>query len=693
MRIFEFYFNPKIKSDLVFESFCYEPENIYERRVGSLYMVGAIKNALPKSPRLLDELSKIIKDRYYTPIIRSPEKSFKESLKRGNSFLERLVQQGDVSWLGNLSFASLAIKKSKFNFSKVGNIKTFLIRGKKITDLDKKIKFEDIEPYPLKVFLNIVSGKLNEEDVLMILSKDIADFFEKEKMLEQFSQIPSFEEKEIMNLFNTKKSELQELSGVCLIISFNEKALQSRKKSILVKPKTKEFSLKKALAPLSNSLKQLSGAMSLLQFKRKPRPEPKTETKKTRKKQEKPVKFKMPRLPVLKINLPSVSFSKRTKKLKISFNKFKQKILTTFRHKNVVLITALIVFLSLGYTIFQRETAKQLREYNAQVSQVQQKIELAEGLLILETSQSSKEAQTLLIQAWEKIEPITKIAHTMPQDFQYRVSSLEKTILSYLYQFNNLEEIKEPELVYEFKTGEFVPQKMALKQGDIYFFSPYVKKIFRLRQGQENQTLESIKEFHLAAIWKESVIFFSRPNQITNLKEGELPQSFLLEYPYLDFEFNDFSIFNSNLYFLDKKAGQIIKYPYLEEFKWDFPQLWLNDESKQSGEFNSLAIDGSVWILTKNSINKYSGGSLQQEMGSEIFPQAQNLSKIITSPLLSYLYVLEPTQKRIIILSKTGETIKQFKSEEFDNLLDFAVSQDGKIIYLLNGLKVYKIQF
>ncbi|KPJ71313.1 hypothetical protein AMJ50_02340, partial [Parcubacteria bacterium DG_74_3] len=58
MQVFELYFNAGLQSDLIFESFCYEPENIYERRVGSLFMVGALKNALPKNHYFLNKLSK-----------------------------------------------------------------------------------------------------------------------------------------------------------------------------------------------------------------------------------------------------------------------------------------------------------------------------------------------------------------------------------------------------------------------------------------------------------------------------------------------------------------------------------------------------------------------------------------------------------------------------------------------------------
>ena len=119
MRVFEFHFNPRLRQgfggqaklpDLIFDSFCYEPENIYERRVGSLYLVGLLKNVLPQNLHFLDRLAKLIKDQYYRSTLSTPEKALKESLRQGNEFLEGIAKKGDVSWLGNLSFAALSLK-------------------------------------------------------------------------------------------------------------------------------------------------------------------------------------------------------------------------------------------------------------------------------------------------------------------------------------------------------------------------------------------------------------------------------------------------------------------------------------------------------------------------------------------------------------------------------------------------------
>ena len=346
----------------------------------------------------------------------------------------------------------------------------------------------------------------------------------------------------------------------------------------------------------------------------------------------------------------------------------------------------------LGSLIFQKQAEEQLKQYQAQISDIEEKIDLAQSLLILESPQSLKQAQFLLRESWEEISPIVKIAPTLPESFDNQVVSLKEKILKELYQFSKLEEIKQPEILFEFKTGEFVPQKMIVYQKNIYFFSSYTKNIFKLDENNQGQIIQSTQEFNSVNLLEDSILFFSRPNKIINFKNDQFNQVFSLETPYPNFDFNDFAIFKSNLYFLDKKAGQIVKYPYLQDLKWGSPELWLNNQTQKPTQSDSLSIDGSIWTLNKDSISKYSTGIFRETLGSNFFPYAENLSKVFTNTTLPYLYILEPTQNRIIIINKLDEVIKQFQSEQFNNLLDFSVSTNGKTIYLLNGLKVYKIQ-
>ena len=250
MQTFEFHFNPHLKLDLIFDSFCYEPENIYERRMGSLYLVGLLKNALPRNLRFLEKLQKVIKEKYYKSTIFAPEKSLRESLKEANEFLEGIAKRGDVSWLGNLGFAILCLKNFKLNFTKVGGMKIFLLRRGQIIDIDKKLKFQDIEPYPLKIFSNIVSGKLSEGDLILVLTKEIFDFFQENLLLNEIAKLPPHHNfgGGLKDILDRKKEGLSRISGALLAISLRKEVLAGKKEIILPKI-SKEFSLKEVLSP------------------------------------------------------------------------------------------------------------------------------------------------------------------------------------------------------------------------------------------------------------------------------------------------------------------------------------------------------------------------------------------------------------------------------------------------------------
>ena len=112
-----------------------------------------------------------------------------------------------------------------------------------------------------------------------------------------------------------------------------------------------------------------------------------------------------------------------------------------------------------------------------------------------------------------------------------------------------------------------------------------------------------------------------------------------------------------------------------------------------------MTMDNSVWLLnTENKIDRYYAGKHKQTLEINIFPELKNPKKIHTSPSLSYFYILDASENRIIVLDKkslmdnNSKIIKQFTSEKFNNLIDFSVSANEKTIYLLNNSIIYKIK-
>jgi hypothetical protein len=299
MRIFQFYFNPRSREDLVFDSFCFEPENIYEKRLGSIYMVGILKNALPKNYNFLEKIARFIKEKFYKKTLSKPERALRETLKEVNNFLAQIAKEGDVSWLGNLSFAILNLKNFELNFTKVGEIKFYLIRGKKVIDIDRRLRLQDIEPYPLKIFGNVVTGKLIENDLVLVLTKEVFDFFQNENLIQKIRELDYFSEKDFKKILDEKKEELSQVKGIAFVISLSKEV--SREKKEIIAPKAlREFSLKEIFSPFL-----------------------KTETKK----------------------LKPFSFSE-------IFSPFKEKILALFKNPKFLLILTFILVLFIGYLLF-----------------------------------------------------------------------------------------------------------------------------------------------------------------------------------------------------------------------------------------------------------------------------------------------------------------------------------------------------
>ena len=213
-----------------------------------------------------------------------------------------------------------------------------------------------------------------------------------------------------------------------------------------------------------------------------------------------------------------------------------------------------------------KKEERQLKAYQEKVNQIQEKVNQADSFLILKNSpQAEKKAETLLEESWQELSPLVNIASTFPPAFSNQVLTLKNNISENLYKINKLIKIAEPELVFEFfphqKTigGGFIHQKIVSFQENLYFFSPYSENIFEVNQNGETKVLSIDKKFSSAIALTDSILFFEKPDKLINLKDNLFQTSILLEPSYPGFNFNELSSYKSNLYFLDKAKLKIGK--------------------------------------------------------------------------------------------------------------------------------------
>ncbi|MDD2672662.1 MAG: hypothetical protein PHW43_09650, partial [Syntrophales bacterium] len=188
-------------------------------------MAGEINNALPKSKELLANIAKTIKKGFYSLSSKGQERALSLTLKTANDFLGQEVKKENVNWLGNLNFAAIGIKGSDLVFTKTGDIKILLIRGGQINDAGRNLNLEGIDPYPLKVFFNIATGKLFEGDILMVLSSNVFNFIKEKGILQALAKAENIDDKKIKEILPYSlftKGAGSAISGFSLIFLFNK---------------------------------------------------------------------------------------------------------------------------------------------------------------------------------------------------------------------------------------------------------------------------------------------------------------------------------------------------------------------------------------------------------------------------------------------------------------------------------------
>lgn len=677
MQVFELHFNPKGKEDTVFGSFCYEPENIYEKKLGNLYMAGEFSNVLPQNLQFIQRLSTYIKAEYYRRPRFSPEQAFKEALKAANEFLEGEAKNGNVNWLGNLNFAVLQIQDFVLNFSKFGKIRVLLMRGGEMINIGTNIEFQDLEPYPLKVFSNIASGKIALDDRILVVTNDTFSILLGENILKDLALVSS--EEQLKKALRPKEDVLIQTPGIALFALIKE-AMQPRELFTFQK-KPKAFSFSKMLEPYRAKVRKIKSLKIQSVFPRMTFPRikffrPKPAKALTRKPKDLLIK---PRQWLKSITDLAV-FSKRLKKelQSLTFN------------KSFIFIPILILLLVSGFLIFEKQKEEEMQSSRAILNQVNDLKTKAESALIFKHEEL---ANNLFQEAWRLVLPQTLSKTPLQEEALTLKDSIEKS----LAPLNKLEIVAEPQTILDFKDRnlKFIPQKMLILGPDFYLFNPVYSTLYRATINQTEITvrsLESNRNLKLGTVSLDNPVFFSEPNILIRYPpEGEFLKK-NLALAYSDFNFYDFTGYQSNLYFLDDQNGEIVKYTHL--LSSPVPTVWLKPDAKKAIASKSIATDGNIWILTRdNKIDRYYGGLYEATVEPQIFPYLKKPTKIWVASNLPYLYILEPAQKRIIVLTKSGQVVKQYQSEFFDDLNDFGVSKEGNAIYLLNGMKVYKISF
>lgn len=160
--------------------FVYEPENVEERNLGSLFIIGELKDLPRNSSYVVNLLASKIKKEFYSSTKRSAEDGLEEALSIANQTISEIAEQGNGEYVSKLSMICGTCKGNKFFLSQVGKVKSLLVRNGQIIEI---IKEDDNKPAsPKRAFNNIASGELADGDLIIFSTTGLFNVFSFEKL-------------------------------------------------------------------------------------------------------------------------------------------------------------------------------------------------------------------------------------------------------------------------------------------------------------------------------------------------------------------------------------------------------------------------------------------------------------------------------------------------------------------------------
>lgn len=164
-----------------------------------------------------------------------------------------------------------------------------------------------------------------------------------------------------------------------------------------------------------------------------------------------------------------------------------------------------------------------------------------------------------------------------------------------------------------------------------------------------------------------------------------------IAYPNENVKLSAIFVYNRKLYTIDTNNNQIYRH-VLTQTGFDKGSAWLKDGADVKDAV-SITIDGDVFVLKQNGeLLKLIGGMKQDFALSGIDPRLDKPTVVWTYNNVNNIYILEPTNRRIVVTDKTGKLIAQYTANEWKAPTGMIVDEAGKKIYVLDENKVYKFE-
>ncbi len=348
-----------------------------------------------------------------------------------------------------------------------------------------------------------------------------------------------------------------------------------------------------------------------------------------------------------------------------------------------VFVLAMILFWSVGLG-FKRRTQETGREkIKLARDLISQKLEKAEEVAFLNISS----ARSLIADSRDEVNKLTPLG----QGFGEQVKELEKMIADTENKILKKEEKKYSEfydLTVENKNSK--GDRLYLNNDELLVLDKDNGVLFSLsldKKSLDKDQFSALKRSNLVASFDDKKYFFVTGEGVYQVIGGKATK--VIENDKDWGEIVDMTVFNGNIYLLDKGKDEIYKYLSADSGFSSKNSYLQSGQAIDLSQINSMSIDGSVYLAGDAIMVKYTSG-LRDEFKVDLPEDNFNMSKIFTNKDLEKVYAWDKNKGTVYIMGKNGSYQEQVNSKILSTGTDIVVYKDS--IYVLQGSKIYKIE-
>lgn len=366
---------------------------------------------------------------------------------------------------------------------------------------------------------------------------------------------------------------------------------------------------------------------------------------------------------------------------------FLTKILGFMRTKQFTIITAVIILALLTWSVvfgYQRREAAKIKERVEMISvEIDKKLSQAEDESFLNLDQSIiliADAKTMVAQ----------LKKDLGADYANEVTQLESRIQESEGKIVK-KESKEYEEFYDLTLqnkdakGSMIAKEEELvaildaDQNTIYVLNLDSKSVTKYVHNDVGSAVAMgiYSEDVFFVTQKKGIIKFTTQSKVNNIVEEDSMKNVV-----------DMELYNGNIYVLDEGTEEVYKFLVTEGGYSDKKSYFGAGQTISLAGATGLSIDGSVYLSTKDSVQKYLSGV--RESFSPDFPTENvEFDQVYTDQDTENLFVLDTKNASVYVLSKEGEYQRQIQSSIFAKATAFFVYNDS--IYILSKEKIYTV--